>query len=107
LLVKSHFEKGSQYLHDRQKPDYPAAANYFRKALGGNHSRVFSEMGKQQMRKIHNYQIINSHQLAFLEQKGFLGKTGNMIREYIDQNIFITFLFTTSSFTSRNIFARL
>jgi energy-coupling factor transporter ATP-binding protein EcfA2 len=33
VVGKSHFEKGSQYLHDRQKPDYPAAANYFRKAL--------------------------------------------------------------------------
>lgn len=33
VVGQSHFEKGSQYLHDRQKPDYPAAANYFRKAL--------------------------------------------------------------------------
>lgn len=29
----SHFEKATQYLHDIRKPDYPAAANYFRKAL--------------------------------------------------------------------------
>jgi len=33
VVGQTHFEKGSQYLHDRQKPDYPAAANYFRKAL--------------------------------------------------------------------------
>lgn len=33
VVGQSHFEKGSQYLHDRQKPDYPAAANYFRKSL--------------------------------------------------------------------------
>jgi energy-coupling factor transporter ATP-binding protein EcfA2 len=33
VIGQSHFEKGTQYLHDRQKPDYPAAANYFRKAL--------------------------------------------------------------------------
>ena len=35
ILIKgeSHFEKATQYLHDRRKPDYPAAANYFRKAL--------------------------------------------------------------------------
>ena len=33
VVGQTHFEKGSQYLHDRQKPDYPAAANYFRKTL--------------------------------------------------------------------------
>lgn len=30
---ETNFEKGSKYLHDRKKPDYPASANYFRKAL--------------------------------------------------------------------------
>lgn len=33
VIGESHFEKATQYLHDRQKPDYPAAANYFRKSL--------------------------------------------------------------------------
>lgn len=33
VVGESHFEKAVQYLHDRRKPDYPAAANYFRKAL--------------------------------------------------------------------------
>lgn len=33
VVGESHFEKATQYLHDRRKPDYPAAANYFRKAL--------------------------------------------------------------------------
>lgn len=33
VVGESHFEKATQYLHDRKKPDYPAAANYFRKAL--------------------------------------------------------------------------
>jgi len=35
ILVKgeSNYEKAVQYLHNRTKPDYPAAANYFRKAL--------------------------------------------------------------------------
>jgi len=33
VVGESYFEKASQYLHDRIKPDYPAAANYFRKAL--------------------------------------------------------------------------
>ncbi len=35
ILVKgeSNLEKATQYLHDRIKPDYPASANYFRKAL--------------------------------------------------------------------------
>lgn len=30
---ETHLEKAIQYLHNLQKPDYPAAANYFRKAL--------------------------------------------------------------------------
>ena len=35
ILVKgeSNYEKAVKYLHNRTKPDYPAAANYFRKAL--------------------------------------------------------------------------
>ena len=33
VVGETHFEKGTKYLHDRIKPDYPAAANYFRKAL--------------------------------------------------------------------------
>ncbi|HEU5052822.1 MAG TPA: AAA family ATPase [Hanamia sp.] len=33
VVGESHFEKATRYLHDRIKPDYPAAANYFRKAL--------------------------------------------------------------------------
>lgn len=33
VVGESHFEKATQYLHDRVKPDYPAAANYFRKTL--------------------------------------------------------------------------
>lgn len=33
VVGETHFEKATQYLHDRDKPDYPAAANYFRKAL--------------------------------------------------------------------------
>lgn len=35
IIVKGegNFEKAVQYLHNRSKPDYPAAANYFRKSL--------------------------------------------------------------------------
>ncbi|MCB8999963.1 MAG: ATP-binding protein, partial [Bacteroidales bacterium] len=33
VVGESYFEKAVQYLHDNRKPDYPAAANYFRKAL--------------------------------------------------------------------------
>lgn len=33
VVGESYFEKASQYLHDIRKPDYPAASNYFRKAL--------------------------------------------------------------------------
>ncbi|KOP35689.1 hypothetical protein DBB36_21200 [Flavobacterium sp. WLB] len=35
ILVKgsSHYEKAIRYLYDRERPDYPAAANYFRKSI--------------------------------------------------------------------------
>lgn len=33
VVGETHYEKATQYLHDRRKPDYPASANYFRKAL--------------------------------------------------------------------------
>ncbi|MBU2555751.1 MAG: ATP-binding protein, partial [Bacteroidetes bacterium] len=33
VVGENHFEKAVQYLHDFKKPDYPASANYFRKAL--------------------------------------------------------------------------
>lgn len=33
VVGESYYEKASKYLHNRSKPDYPAAANYFRKAL--------------------------------------------------------------------------
>ncbi|MDB9383234.1 hypothetical protein PN465_13550 [Nodularia spumigena CS-584] len=35
IVIKgeTNYEKAVQYLHNRTKPDYPAAANYFRKAI--------------------------------------------------------------------------
>lgn len=33
IVGQSYFEKGCQYLHNRHRPDYSAAANFFRKAL--------------------------------------------------------------------------
>jgi energy-coupling factor transporter ATP-binding protein EcfA2 len=33
VIGESNYEKAVQYLNHRSKPDYPAAANYFRKAL--------------------------------------------------------------------------
>jgi len=33
VVGESNYEKAIQYLHNRTKPDYPASANYFRKAL--------------------------------------------------------------------------
>jgi energy-coupling factor transporter ATP-binding protein EcfA2 len=33
VIGNTYYEKAIQYLSDRQKPDYPAAANYFRKHL--------------------------------------------------------------------------
>ncbi len=34
VVGESHYEKAVKFLNDREKPDYPAASNYFRKALG-------------------------------------------------------------------------
>lgn len=33
VVGESHLEKATRYLHDSRRPDYPASANYFRKAL--------------------------------------------------------------------------
>lgn len=33
IVGESNFEKAVQYLHNRIKPDYPASANFFRKAI--------------------------------------------------------------------------
>jgi len=72
----SNFERGIQYLHDRIKPDYPAAANYFRKTL--------EEIIQQFVPKWETADLENSNQISdyklgplIYRAKKFLQKTGN------------------------------
>jgi energy-coupling factor transporter ATP-binding protein EcfA2 len=79
---ESYFEKAIQYLHDRSKPDYPAAANYFRKAL----EEVIQEhIPKWDTADSDNTQLPD-YQLTqlILRTKRFLGNSGNNT-EYIDK----------------------
>jgi energy-coupling factor transporter ATP-binding protein EcfA2 len=75
ITGQTNFEKGSQYLHDRQKPDYPAAANYFRKAL---EEIIQDYIPRWETTDSDNTQI-PTYQLTSLAQKTkkFLEKTGN------------------------------
>ncbi len=75
VFGQTHFEKGSQYLHDRQKPDYPAAANYFRKAL---EETIQKYIPKWETVDIENTQLPD-YKLGVLiyRAKRFLEKSGN------------------------------
>lgn len=75
IVGQSHFEKGSQYLHDRQKPDYPAAANYFRKAL---EELIQDYIPKWETTGVETTQLLD-YKLGTLiyRAKRFLEKTGN------------------------------
>jgi energy-coupling factor transporter ATP-binding protein EcfA2 len=86
IIVKgeTHLENGIKYLNDREKPDYPAASNYFRKAL----EEVIQEetcMPKYELTDAESTQIPD-HKLnkLVLATKNFLNKTGNS-EEYINQ----------------------
>lgn len=75
VVGQTHFEKGSQYLHDRQKPDYPAAANYFRKALEEIIQDYFPkwETTDAEITQIPDYKLGP----LIYRAKRFLDKTGN------------------------------
>lgn len=75
VVGQSHFEKGSQYLHDRQKPDYPAAANYFRKALEEIILEYFPkwETTDPEITQLPDYKLGT----LIYRAKRFLDKTGN------------------------------
>jgi energy-coupling factor transporter ATP-binding protein EcfA2 len=83
IIVKgeSNYEKGTHYLHDRQKPDYPAAANYFRKAL---EELIKEFIPKWETADAENTQLPD-FQLTqlIIRTKRFLGNSGNST-EYID-----------------------
>lgn len=82
VVGESHFEKAIQYLHDRRKPDYPAAANYFRKAL---EELIQEFIPKWEIADAENTQLPD-YQLTqlILRTKRFLGNSGNST-EYIDK----------------------
>lgn len=75
VVGESHFEKATQYLHDRIKPDYPAAANYFRKAL----EKVIQdyipewETADAEITQLPDYKLGG----LIYRAKRFLDKTGN------------------------------
>lgn len=76
IIVKgeTNFEKGTQYLHDRVKPDYPASANYFRKAL---EELIQEFIPKWETADAENTQIA-AYKLGSLiyKSKNFISKTG-------------------------------
>jgi len=76
VVGDTNFEKGSQYLHDRKKPDYPASANYFRKTL--------EELIKEFIPPYETVDSENTNQIPeyklgplIYRAKRFLDKTGN------------------------------
>lgn len=77
IIVKgeSHYEKAVQYLHNRTKPDYPAAANYFRKAL---EELIPFYIPKYELADAEKIQLAD-HKLSSLlyRTKSFIEKTGN------------------------------
>lgn len=82
IAGESHFEKATQYLHDRIKPDYPASANYFRKALEELVQKYIPEWEKADAEntQLPDYQLTQ----LILRTKRFLGNAGNTT-EYIDK----------------------
>lgn len=75
VVGQTDFEKGSHHLHHREKPDYPAAANYFRKAL----EKVIPEyIPKWETADDENTQIPDySLSVLAVRAKRFLDKSGN------------------------------
>ena len=75
VIGETHFEMGSQYLHNRQKPDYPASANYFRKAL---EEIILEHFPKWETVDVEITQL-KDYKLGTLiyRAKRFLDKTGN------------------------------
>lgn len=82
VVGESHFEKATQYLHDRVKPDYPASANYLRKAL---EELIQDYIPEWETADAENTQL-PVYQLTQLviRTKRFLANSGNTT-EYIDK----------------------
>ena len=75
VIGESHFEKATQYLHDRVKPDYPASANYFRKALEELIQEFIPkwETANEEITQLPGYKLGG----LIYRTKRFLDKTGN------------------------------
>ena len=75
VVGETHYEKAVKFLNDREKPDYPAASNYFRKAL---EEIIQSYTPTYERTDAENTQIPD-HKLNKLVDvtKNFLHKTGN------------------------------
>ena len=82
VVGESHFEKATQYLHDRVKPDYPASANYLRKALEELIQDYIPEWETvdAENTQLPDYQLTQ----LIIRTKRFLGNSGNTT-EYIDK----------------------
>ena len=82
VVGETHLEKAIQFLHDRIKPDYPAAANYFRKALEQLIQDYIPEWETvdSENTQLPDYQLTQ----LILRTKRFLGNSGNST-EYIDK----------------------
>lgn len=82
VVGENNLEKATQYLHDRIKPDYPASANYFRKALEELIQEFIPEWetADTENTQLPDYQLTQ----LILRTKRFLGNSGNTT-EYIDK----------------------
>lgn len=78
---ESYYERAIRYLNHRSAPDYPAAANYFRKALEELIQDFIPEWEKvdAESRQLPEYQLTQ----LVLRAKGFLANSSNST-EYID-----------------------
>lgn len=82
VVGETHFEKATQYLHDRVKPDYPASANYLRKALEELIQDYIPEWETvdAENTQLPDYQLTQ----LIIRTKRFLANSGNTT-EYIDK----------------------
>lgn len=74
ILVKgaTNFEKAVQYLHDKIRPDYPAATNYFRKSV----EELIQDL-------VPNYELVDAEntQIADYKLTLLLAKTKNFLEK--------------------------
>ncbi|OLY91826.1 Recombinational DNA repair ATPase RecF [Cnuella takakiae] len=76
-LGKTEFDRAIRYLHHRTEPDYPAAANYFRKAL---EHLLKKHMPKYELADTDSVQLPNYKLSQVLKRTNeFLTKTGNSV----------------------------